>query len=178
MKNLELAYLAVAYGMAGIMFYASQHASLPTLSHIAVSQKLTRQVFFWGLTTSGLLFAILMYGWAIPHFSLGVGVKVLVGLLVACQVLTGLFPIEDKRLHRMHLIFGSGLGLCMFILLIVLALSPTIHQVARLADGLLALCMVALFTTARWVKNGNYLRYEKLFFGFWHLAIFTIVYVG
>ncbi len=176
MKNIELAYLAVAYGMAGIIFYASRHHSYPTVSHIATHRKLTQHVFFWGLLVSGVLFVYLMYGWLIPHLSLGPGVKALVIALVLCQILTGLFPIESKKYRKAHLISGLGLGLCMLSLVTVLALEQSAHHGVRLIDGLLALGMVALLANAWRLSRDSYLLHEKIFFGFWHMAIFITVY--
>jgi hypothetical protein len=176
--NVELAYLAVAYGMAGIMLYVTRYNKFPTLSHIATDNKLTRYVFFWGLLIAGALFAVLMYGWAIPYFSLGIGIKILVGMLLLCQVLTGFFPIEGSKFRHAHIIFASGLTICMFALLATLALTNDINYIIRLANGLFALSMIALVTTARHVQNGEYLFHEKIFFGLWHAAIFITVYFG
>lgn len=178
MQNIELAYLAVAYGMAGIMFYATRHKTYSTVSHIALDRKLTRWVFFWGLAISALLFALLMYIWAIPRFNLGFTVQILVGLIVACQVCTGFFPIDKNRLKGAHTIFATCLGVSMFLLVITLAFSATLSPLARTIDGLLAVDMVALLATSIHVPRGEYLIHEKIFFAFWHIAIFCSIYFG
>jgi hypothetical protein len=178
MQNIELAYLAVAYGMAGIMFYATRHKTFSTVSHIALDQKLTRRVFFWGLVISALLFALLMYKWAIPHFSLGLIVQVLVGFILICQVCTGFFPINEKGLKGAHTIFASSLGIGMFLLVVTLAFSIILSPLARAINGLLALGMVMLLFTSIRVPRGEYLLHEKVFFAFWHLAIFCSIYFG
>lgn len=178
MKNLELAYLAVAYGMAGIMFYSTRHTTFPTVSHIALERKLTRQVFFWGLTISAILFAVLAYGWLIPHFELGQGIKVLIGVLIVCQILTGFFPVNEKRFGGAHTVFASCLGFCMFVLVVALSAIDTISCSARIVDALLAFGMVVLLTTSIHVPRGEYLLHEKIFFALWHTAIFITVYFG
>jgi hypothetical protein len=178
MKNLELVYLAVAYGMAGIMFYSTRHTTFPTVSHIALDHRLTRQVFFWGLTLAAILFAMLMYGWAIPHFSFGLGIKILVGILAICQILTGFFPVNEKRFGGAHTIFATSLGLCMFILIIALSASAALHPLARITDGGLAIGMVVLLATSVHVPRGEYLFHEKVFFAFWHIALFASIYLG
>lgn len=178
MQHVELAYLAVAYGMAGIMFYATRYKTFPTFSHIALDSRLTRQVFLWGLTLAGLLFAVLMYGWAIPHFELGLTIEVLVGILVFCQLLTGFFLVKDMQFNHPHAIFGTALAICMFILIVLLAFAPTVHDTAQLINGILAAGMIVLALAAKRVDSGEYLLHEKLFFGLWHAAIFSTVYLG
>jgi hypothetical protein len=178
MQNIELAYLAVAYGMAGIMFYTTKHKTFSTVSHIALDRKLTRQVFFWGLAISAFLFALLMYAWAIPHFRLGLIVQILVGFIVACQICTGFFPINEKGFRGTHTIFASCLGVGMFLLVVTLSVSESLSFIARAINGLLAIGMVVLLASSIRVPRGEYLFHEKIFFAFWHLAIFCSVYFG
>lgn len=178
MQHVELAYLAVAYGMAGIMFLTTRYKTFPTFSHIALDSKLTRRVFFWGLTLSGLLFAVLMYGWVIPHFELGIFIKILVGVLIVCQILTGYFPVKGMKFDHPHAFFGSALAICMFILIVLLASTPTIHDTARWINGLLAGFIAVLALISTHVVNGEYVLHEKLFFGCWHVAILATVYLG
>ena len=179
MKNLELLYLFVAYGMAGIMIYSTRDASFPTVSHIALNRKLTRQVFFWGLTISAIIFAVLMYGWAIPHFGLGLRIQILVGVLVVSQILTGLFPVNNKKkFGGVHALFALCLGLCMFILITAFASTESINNFVRIFNALIAVAMVILLATSIRVPRGQYLLHEKIFFAFWHVALFATIYFG
>lgn len=178
MKNLEIAYLAVAYGMAGIMFYSTRHVTFPTVSHIALSRRLTRLTFFWGLFVAALFFVALMYGWVIPHYSLGVYTKILVAILAVAQILTGLFPVNEKGFGGAHNFFASLLGLCMFALLIVFTCTETISVWTRSVDGLLAAGMIVLLATSFKITRGEYMRHEKIFFAMWHTAVFVTVYFG
>lgn len=178
MRNLELLYLVVAYGMASIMFYATRHKTFPTVSHIALDRRLTRSVFFWGLAVSAIIFGIMMFAWAVPNYHLGVPAQALIGFIIASQILTGLFPINDKGFRGAHTIFASSLGLGMFCLILMLANTATLSGFVRSVNWLLAGGMVVLLVTSVKVPRGEYLLHEKIFFAFWHLAIFVTVYFG
>jgi hypothetical protein len=178
MQNLELAYLAVAYGMTAVMFYTSRHNTFRTVSHIALSRRLNRYVFFWGLLLSAVLFAVLMYGWAIPHFRLNSTAKVIVGLLVASQILTGYFPVDSGKFKKAHLTFGLVLGLCMFALVGSFAAASTVSHDARVLDGMLAIAMIATLIHGKFSPKRTLVKHEQIFFGIWHLAILLTVYAG
>jgi len=119
-----------------------------------------------------------MFGWAIPYYNLNLTIQFLVGFIVVCQILTGLFPINEKKFGGAHTIFASSLGLGMFLLLVALAATTTLHAVARTADALLAVGMIGLLATSLQVPRGEYLFHEKIFFAFWHAAIFITIYFG
>lgn len=178
MIPLEIAYLLVAYGMAGVMFYTTRHTTFPTFSHIALSRTLNRHVFFWGLSVSAIIFAIMMYGWVLPSFGLDVWAGVVVGALVTCQILTGLFPVSEKSFGGPHAVFASGLGVCMFLLLVAFAASGEVNPVARGINGLLASGMILLAATSVRAPKSEYMLREKIFFGFWHIAVFVTVFFG
>lgn len=178
MKNLELLYLFFAYGMAGIMFYTTRHKTFPTVSHVALNGKLTRQVFFWGLTISAIIFAVLMYGWAVPEFALGVWLQLIIGILIVSQILTGLFPVQGKRFGVTHTLFASILGICMFILITSFSITETISVGARIFDAFVAISMLILLAASIYVPRGRYLLHEKIFFAFWHIALFVTIYFG
>jgi hypothetical protein len=178
MQNLELAYLAVAYGMTAIMMYTSRHTTFPTVSHIALGKRLNRHVFFWGLLLSALLFAALMYTWAIPYFELGKFTQALVLLLIVSQILTGYYPVDSGKYRRAHLIFALTLGLCMLGLVINLAITPAIDSAVRCMNGVLAVAMIAILVHGKYTSATSLMKHEQIFFGLWHLAILVTVYLG
>jgi hypothetical protein len=178
MRNIELLYLAVAYGMSGILFAMNRTKKHLTVSEIGAGSRLGRHVFFWGLLGSGLLFGTLMIGWLIPHFALPLPYKVLVIILIGFQVLTGIIPARGKRLNMAHIISAFSLAACMFLMIVLLALAKNINGFIRVADALLAVMMLAQVLASKKALPAEYLRREKVFFACWHAAIFITVYLG
>jgi hypothetical protein len=180
MRNFELAYLTTAIIMIVIMVYTARHSKVPTFSHIALSSKLARYTFFWGLSAAALFLAILMYGWFIPHFSLGLSIKVLVFVMTVSQVLTGFFPVDNKRFINRHLLFASILSLCMITFIICLVVSPVVNEMVRVFNGIVILALLVAASTLRLPRSNpkQLLYHEYIFFGLWHTAILVTTYFG
>ena len=180
MKHFQLAYLATAITMIAVMVYSARHTNVPTFSHIALHSKLARYTFFWGLFLSAVFFAVLMYGWFIPHFSLGPYVEALVLVIVVSQVLTGIFPVDSKRLINKHLLFASILSLSMLTFMICLVFTPAVNDVVRVFNGLVICAVLIAASTLRLPRSNpkQLLYHEYIFFGLWHVAILVTTYFG
>ena|GEM_PF-6974857 len=180
MRNIELAYLFVAASMIWVMVRSTKGKKFPTFSHISTGAKVARTAFFWGLFIAAILFALLMYTWFIPHFSLGNSFLVLTFLLTISQMLTGLFPTDAKYLGKLHTLFGSILALSMFTLLAAFAWTVMVPVSARIVCGIAAACMVTAFISTPWtLKNSKHiLLHEGVFFGIWHAAILLTAYIA
>jgi hypothetical protein len=183
MQNLELMYLAIPYIMAGLLFRFNREGKHLTASEIAASRRLTHHIFFWGLSSSSVVLALLMFGWFIPHFALGPLFGALIVMVIVFKVLTGLVPAKGRKRTMAHLFFAFGLGFWMIAVAISLAFTSTVRPFIRVADGLLALFMIGLVVSGLIVvkKRGvstSHIRRQNLFFGSWHAVLFLTVYLG
>ena len=178
MKNIELFYLLVAYGMGGLLARANKDGTFLTASNIAAGRKTSRQVFFWGLLISGLLFGALMYGWFIPHFMLSRLFGLLIAVLIGCQILTGIVPARGKRLNSLHLAFAFSLAVCMLAVVVWFVATPTINTSIRVLNLILAVGMLGLLISFKRVTPDKYLKSQWIFFSLWHMALFLTVYLG
>lgn len=150
------------------MLYATNHKKFPTVSHIALDSKITKQVFFWGLTVSALLFGLLMYGWVIPNFRLGLVAQIITGFITIFQVQTGKFPVNNNKLGGIHTLFSSSLGISMFLLVGLFAHTESISLIARLSCAVITASMIMLLATSvkyQIVHTTNTKRY------FWRCGI-------
>lgn len=121
-----------------------------------------------------------MYGWFIPHFSLGNVFRALTVGIVVSQILTGFFPVEAKHLGRLHIIFGSILALFMFALLMAFTLATIVPMSIRVVDGTIAASMVVLALSTHWTLRDpkQPLQHEYIFFGLWHAAMLITAYIA
>ena len=178
MKNLEIPYLLTAYAMGVVIYYVNRNKDYLTVSETAANNKLGRQAFFWGLLISGILFEFLMFKWVIPHYHFGKSLSVVTVVLFVLQVLTGLIPARGKRLNVIHLACAFGLGLAMVVTILFFATHSGIHNSVQVICALLAAVMISLIAMTRKLSSTKYLRHQNIFFGCWHIALFTVVYFG
>ena len=180
MRNIELAYLFTACAMIWIMVRSTRGEKFPTFSHISTGTKVARQAFSGGLFIAGLLFALLMYKWFIPHFSLGNGFRILAAVIAFSHILTGFSPVEAKHLGRLHILFGSVLAVAMFVLLLAFTFTTTVPNSVRTVNGTIAASMIIFALSTLWARKDpkQLLLHEYIFFGLWHAAIFITAYIA
>ena len=178
MKNVELLYLLVAYGMGGQLVRANSDGSYLTASNTAAGKKSSRYIFFWGLLISGALFGILMYGWFIPYFAMSKAFSIIIAILIICQLMTGLIPARGKRLNSLHLGFAFSLAFCMLLVVTWFVATPAINGFVRILNVFLALGMFGLLLILNKISPNKYLKYQWIYFSLWHIAVLATVYLG
>jgi hypothetical protein len=177
-KNLEIPYLVVAYAMGCVIYFINRNKDYLTVSETAANNKIGRQVFFWGLLISGILYEILMFMWVIPQHHLGEYFRILITILFIFQVLTGIIPARGRRLNNAHLTAAFGLGISMVITVFAFALQSSVHVYTRAICTLLALVMISLIISTHKLSSTKYFRHQNIFFACWHIAMFVVVYFG
>jgi hypothetical protein len=183
-RELGLLSILLIWSAFAFLLYKWRGKRTMSLSLHAASARSAFYYFATMLIIAGILFYIFMLQWFIPALGLPFSFTLIISLMTVLTVLTALIPDTRGLLQLLHRITAYSIAVFMFIVIIFILASCSVHLVAQIIGGAalsyMAFTMIVYPRARKYPKHflvRNYLPLQVAYIVSFHLFILAVTYL-